>query len=511
MEIVAITCLHSYTISWKSRCPRIIGRESSPLLLMSIARIKNLDLLNQWLKYGGTSEMINVVHGNCHPMKSPGSLLHSIISYDIAGFVKYDFLDSVLIAISCILACFVMEMKSPHRSSGDNTELSRVLRQYDLIQYEERLKANAFDTWEAVMGMTETDMKELSISLGHRRKLQRAIHEYSLPSTSEETFDSWPKRIKRTYRRRPLPDHNAPVKPKTAYVLFGEHIREKDDGNGLSFAEMAKQTGRLWKELPQEERTNLWEKPAMEKRREYDEELKYYKMDENYHIYQAYLKDFKAKAKQPKRDSTLLSDDHVFRSAYFDHVSAGSSSREQSGVHSAIQSEIYQGEASNSSRIAADMESSPRQHALPADEGMQEVNIVFDSLGVNNELTRVDAYPPENITTIAVEAFLFGTGSLIYLWSAAEALHLVEAVYHSNFQTAPVDAIEIFAMAAVGSYCDGVAMIEPYQKKFMHYFIHMMSSHSDVAEFRRMRLLVCLATCRFVDSIESARTLMCRC
>jgi hypothetical protein len=53
---------------------------------------------------------------------------------------------------------------------------------------------------------------------------------------------------------------------------------------------------------------------------------------------------------------------------------------------------------------------------------------VLNSLGVNPHLIRVTAFPREGMTDIAVEAFLHGTGPLLYLWGHDEALGLVSSV-----------------------------------------------------------------------------------
>lgn len=136
-------------------------------------------------------------------------------------------------------------------STVDAFELSAVLARLGLGQYEERLRGNGFEDWQTVMAITEHDMTELDFKLGDRRKLQRAIHESSSTRESQgeyetrrspfsargqsavgERSEATPQssqqaaRITRPYRRHPRPDPNAPHRPKTAYVLFGEHVRQ---------------------------------------------------------------------------------------------------------------------------------------------------------------------------------------------------------------------------------------------------------------------------------------------
>jgi len=89
--------------------------------------------------------------------------------------------------------------------SEDEPNLETVLSQYGLDQYEECLKENGFDTWERLTSIIESDMKELGFKLGHRRQLQRAIEELTIPapfraysvkrhsvSSGAQTMDSLP-------------------------------------------------------------------------------------------------------------------------------------------------------------------------------------------------------------------------------------------------------------------------------------------------------------------------------
>jgi len=139
---------------------------------------------------------------------------------------------------------------------------------------------------------------------------------------------------------------------------------------------------------------------------------------------------------------------------------------------------------------------------------MKEVGRILHDLQMDVQFSRFNALPPHTMTTTAVQAFLQGTGSLLYLWDHDEALDLITSVYHPDHQSTQVEKSELFAISAVGSYCDGEANIVPFQKHFMHSFLHILFSSPNITGFRRMRLLTCLAICRFIDSAESARILM---
>jgi hypothetical protein len=130
-----------------------------------------------------------------------------------------------------------MSFRLSKQCTTDAFELSAALAWLGLNQYEERLRSNGFDDWESVTAITETDMVALDFKRGDRRKLQRAIQS---PQQAERTT--------RRYRRHPRPDPNAPHKPKTAYVLFGEHIRQDPTLSRSSFTDIAKETGRGWRD-----------------------------------------------------------------------------------------------------------------------------------------------------------------------------------------------------------------------------------------------------------------------
>jgi len=206
--------------------------------------------------------------------------------------------------------------KPSEKATTDAFGLSMALARIGLSQYEECLHENGFETWEDVTTIMESDMVELGFKLGDRRKLQRAIREYSGSSASDAEYkariippsyeriravgeqsevmpQTSPTRMTRPYRRHARPDPNAPPKPKTAYVLFGEYVRQDPVLGGSSFTEIAKETGKRWRELSSEERVNVWETPAADRLREYKEALEIYKQTENYRSYQAYLEGFK--------------------------------------------------------------------------------------------------------------------------------------------------------------------------------------------------------------------------
>jgi hypothetical protein len=114
------------------------------------------------------------------------------------------------------------------------------------------------------------------------------------------------------------------------------------------------------------------------------------------------------------------------------------------------------------------------------------------------------------MTAKAVNSFLRGSGALLYFWGQDEASTLVRSVYDPEGESKPVYATEVFAMSAVGSYCDAEGRGLLVREGFLHLFLYMLISPPDMCNLRRMRLFACLAICRFTNNVESARILMCK-
>jgi hypothetical protein len=416
-----------------------------------------------------------------------------------------------------------MDSRSLAESTVDPSELSTALARLGLSQYEECLRTNGFEEWETVMAITETDMMELGFRLGDRRRLQRAIQDCSsssavpvkdetgnppllseaLPDTGEPSEVLPPSsrqatRTTRSYRRHPRPDPHAPPKPKTAYVLFGEHVRQDAASSRSSFTDIAKETGRRWRELPNGERASTWERPAADRLQEYKRELEHYKQTEDYQSYRTYFEEFGQR--RHNSESTTPSDTKALSTSKPVFISRLPTLQGQEDFETMIQESV------GKENLQLDLGS--QEIASPVRCGMDEVRHILKALGINSHLIRVAALPPQDMTTKAVEAFLHGTGSLLYLWNQTEVSNLVKSVYHSRSDSKPADTTEVFAMSAVGSYCDGDAHTMLLREKFLHVFLHMLVLHVDMSDLHRMRLFTCLAICRFTNSVESARRLM---
>ena len=203
------------------------------------------------------------------------------------------------------------------------TCLEAVLAELGISHYLNDFIGEGFDSWDAILDITESDFDALSVKLGHRRKLQRKIansaglspnralapHVRNLPSDGrrleqqrtsgskaeiEETSTRSHRGTKRRYRWHPKPDLNAPERPPSAYVLFSSKVRGELEGRNLSFTEIAKLVGNSWRSLSPVERGKYTDQ-AFYAKEKYNAELSEYKKTSQYREYTQYLEEFKAR------------------------------------------------------------------------------------------------------------------------------------------------------------------------------------------------------------------------
>lgn len=226
------------------------------------------------------------------------------------------------------------------RSNNFVASMSEVLHdifaRQGLNQYLEPLRDEGFDSWDTVLDVTETDLDALGMKLGHRRKLQRQIAfargvppSAALPTPSQQ--DQGPKvdsgkpskyldegagdtvRTKRRYRRHPKSDKNAPIKPRSAYVLFSNKTREELEGQGFSFTEVSKIIGEKWQHLFPEKKRQL-ETRAQQAKEKYRRDLSEYKKTPEHRQYSQYLQDFKNRHQPIRKDASKVPASGVGRS-----------------------------------------------------------------------------------------------------------------------------------------------------------------------------------------------------
>jgi hypothetical protein len=264
----------------------------------------------------------------------------------------------------------------------------------------------------------------------------------------------------------------------------------------MSLAEIAQETGRRWQDLSHTARSNKLEKSAVKKLQQCKADRKEYGKTPEFRNHQSYLDSFNKTQGQPK----------LSPSASRMSMTPDPKDSDQSSTLSGTEEELYSAEFSNFTLF--NLRAPENSNISPLKDGMEEVNRIYTSLGVGSRSSPATPYPPESYTTSAVEVFLHNTGSLLYLWSHDEAHNLLRSVYHSKDGPSQQDATELFAMSAIGSYCDGDVASTTFQQPFMDSFIYLLQSRDDIDELHSMRLFACLAICRFTFSVESTRRLM---
>ena len=206
-------------------------------------------------------------------------------------------------------------------------ELQLTLDWLEMPQYFDRLVRAGFDSWGTVLEITEEDLESLGFDLGHRRKLQREIANtrrlsqdpafttplYDIPyereslqspsrsgSVKNDAQPGAPE--KRAYRHRAKEDPSAPERPHSAYMLFTNHVREGTKDQSLSFSDLSKRVGEMWRSLEPKEQDE-WRQQAAPAWEKYRADLAKYQETDEHKEYKQYLTDFKAKRKAKKKAS----------------------------------------------------------------------------------------------------------------------------------------------------------------------------------------------------------------
>ncbi|KAF2492338.1 hypothetical protein BU16DRAFT_620722 [Lophium mytilinum] len=393
-------------------------------------------------------------------------------------------------------------------------DLIEILERLGLRDYYSAMHENGFETWERVQDISEDDLQQLGFKLGHRRALQREIATFrglhtslSLapePITGSDTLSALEcscaqrstartREGKRKYRRHPQLDSRAPKKPKTAYVNFADYLRIDPAIRSLSFVDIAKEVGRQWQNLSPDSKRK-WESKAARAAQEYEVQMDDYKKTTSYRNYKAYLEDFRAQQAREKvggKESGV----RLETPSCLDHHRGSSMSSPGSPVSlaSSVSPGINDENCLNSLRTALGK-------LAPLSGGM---------LAAGAQPYHARNLPSEAVMRRAMYAFIVGTGSLIYMWSFAQADELLDRLYRPVFEPDPMTTAECFIIAAMGSHYDLEHFSDDVRKAlYVSSTFQLEQGVAKVDYLRTMRLLLTLSFHSMLEKHMSARYLI---
>lgn len=396
-------------------------------------------------------------------------------------------------------------------------DLREQLESLGLGQYFAVFTENGFDDWDTLLDITEEDLHDLDVKLGHRRILQREIASRRAPATMPDSIQSPPgdaasppavapqtieaavsisdvmpaeRRPKRRYRWHPRPDPNAPKRPKTAYVNFADRLRADPTIANMSFVEIAREVGRQWQVMDATTKQK-WETQAAAVMQEYEEQMEMYRRTETFQEYQQYLESFK---KAP-----------------------GKTARQKLTAASSSETMPRSSQSESVDSIEGDRAATVVEFEDPADRLRQDCDkALFSAMAELNRLgqeygglkTQGDlSIPPEELSRKAVQAMFDGVGSLLYLFDKEQAEEVLRAAYQSPTEPEPLLFVEVCAMSAIGGHYDSRQISNTLTRRFVVTALTLLDSVviSDDNYLRVMRVLCCLAVYSLLEKHLSAR------
>lgn len=130
---------------------------------------------------------------------------------------------------------------------------------------------------KAFKELTDEEKKEYEeLAAEDAQRYKREMKEYTPPSDDDEEDKDGGKQKKASKKKRK--DPNAPKKALTAFMFFSNHMRDrvKEENPGISFGEVAKKIGQMFKALTEKEKVK-WDEKADEDKQRYKEEMTAYK------------------------------------------------------------------------------------------------------------------------------------------------------------------------------------------------------------------------------------------
>ncbi|KAK6436398.1 hypothetical protein LTR95_007413 [Oleoguttula sp. CCFEE 5521] len=202
-----------------------------------------------------------------------------------------------------------------------------------LVQYQDKFVREAFDTWEVLIDITESDLRKNSYDessydmVEGQNGLGKADPVLAVDEDANGNGVAFVSvNGKHRYKRHPKADEYAPDRPPSAYVCsrtvrissscsealadsFAE-TRAELKGSNPSFTEIAKAVGERWRVLAEDEKAT-YESRSQAAKDKYYSQLSEYKKTSKFAEYQIYLADFKAKHEPPPHGGKRKRDDKL--------------------------------------------------------------------------------------------------------------------------------------------------------------------------------------------------------
>ena len=386
-------------------------------------------------------------------------------------------------------------------------DLREQLESLGLGQYFAVFTDNGFDDWDTLLDITEEDLRDLDVKLGHRRILQREIASRRAPATTTDppvaplpvvapqpadasmsSSDVLPaeRRPKRRYRWHPRPDPNAPKRPKTAYVNFADHLRADPAIANMSFVEIAREVGRQWQVMDSVTKQK-WETQAAAAMQEYEEQMEVYRRTDAFQEYQQYLETFKkAPGKTARQKLTATSSSET--------------------VPRSSRSESVDSTEGDRATTVAEYGDSAEQLREECDKALFRAMTELNRLGQEYEPQDDLSIPPEELARKAIQAMIDGAGSLLYLFDKEQAEVVLKTAYQSQSKPEPLLFAELCAMSAIGGHYNSRQISNALTRKFAVTTLTLLGSMAVNEDnyLRIMRVLCCLAVYSLLEKHLSA-------
>ncbi|KAJ2222408.1 hypothetical protein IWW45_008612 [Coemansia sp. RSA 485] len=126
----------------------------------------------------------------------------------------------------------------------------------------------------------------------HKLPYSRPVGETQSPKSPQAQIPSaLAQSPRRTYRRHPKKDPNAPEKWRSAYQLFRDDVNRELHGQDIPFSEMSKIHSKRWTDLSDEKRTVYFERSRQDKE-DYAAKMTVYEKTPEFRQYSEYLDKF---------------------------------------------------------------------------------------------------------------------------------------------------------------------------------------------------------------------------